>query len=122
MSPKTIYSLIPRMANKVRPDRGVRYRIVAIAFSKRNNLLGVAMNGFRDFMSDGKGKGMHAEMKLIKQFGKRIDRIYILRVGNSLDALPIHPCINCSKVANKMGIKIICLHEEIENLNDFIKK
>lgn len=122
MSPKTIYSLIPRMANKVKLDRGVSYRIVAIAFSKRNNFLGLAMNGFRDFMSDGKGKGMHAEMKLMKKFGKCIDRIYILRVGNSLDALPIHPCINCSKVANKMGIKIICLHEEIENLNDFIKK
>lgn len=122
MSPKTICSFIPRMANKVKTDRGVTYRIVAIAFSRKDNFLGLAMNGFRDFMSDGKGKGMHAEMKLMKQFGKQIDRIYILRVGNALDALPIHPCDNCSKVANKLGIKIICLHEEIEDLNKYIKK
>ena len=37
MSPNSIISQIPRMANKVRIDRGVTYRIVAIAFTKRNN-------------------------------------------------------------------------------------
>ena len=58
----------------------------------------------------------------IKQFGKKIDKIYILRVGNSLDPLPIHPCANCAKVAAKMGIRIICLHEEIENLENYIRK
>ena len=122
MSPNSIISQIPRMANKVRIDRGVKYRIVAIAFTKRNNFLGISMNGFRDFMSDGKGRGDHAEMRLIKQFGKKIDKIYILRVGNSLDPLPIHPCANCAKVAAKMGIRIICLHEEIENLENYIRK
>ena len=29
---------------------------------------------------------------------------------------------NCAKVAAKMGIRIICLHEEIENLENYIRK
>lgn len=122
MSPNSITSHIPRMAKKLKIDRGVTYRIVAIAFTKKNNILGIEMNGFRNFMSNGKGKGLHAEMNLIKKFGKKIDKIYLLRVGNGMDALPIHPCENCAKIAAKMGIKIICLHEEFNDLNQYIKK
>jgi deoxycytidylate deaminase len=39
-----------------------------------------------------------------------------------LDPLPIHPCENCAKVAAKYGIKIIPMHEEIEDLHKYIKK
>lgn len=122
MSPNTIASLIPRMAKKVKVDRGTTYRIVAMAFTKRNNYLGMSMNGFRDHLSNRRGAGAHAEMKLIQKYGRQIDTIYLLRVGNALDPLPIHPCENCSKVIQKMGIKVILLHEEFLNLDEYIKK
>lgn len=123
MTINALTALVPRMANKLRPDRGPTYRICAIAFSKKNNLLGISMNGFNDRggQSARKGAGKHAEAELIKKFGRRIEKIYILRVGNSVDPLPIHPCENCAKLAIKYGIKIIPLHEIIENLEEYIK-
>jgi hypothetical protein len=123
MTAKALASYIPRMANKIKDNnKSLKYKICAIAFSKRNNLLGIEMNGHRPFESVRRGGGDHAETKLIKKFGRRIDRIYIMRVGKTCDALPIHACENCSKVADKYGIKIIPLHEQFEDLNEFIKK
>jgi hypothetical protein len=113
--------MIPRMVNKLREDRNLTYRICAIAFDKKNDFLGMQMNGHRESLSNRRGAGLHAEAELMKRYGKLIDKIYILRVGNSYDALPIHPCENCAKIAAKLGIKIIPLHEEIENLTDLIK-
>lgn len=124
MTVKSLTAMIPRMANKLKLDRGPTYRICAIAFSKKNNLLGISMNSFNDRggQSSRKGAGRHAEAELIKKFGLRIDKIYILRVGNSIDPLPIHPCANCAKLAKKYKIKIIPLHEVIDNLPEYIKK
>lgn len=122
MTTKKLTALIPRMANKVKIDRGLHYRICAIAFTKRNNLLGIEMNNFRNGLSNRPGAGSHAEATLIKKYGKRIDKIYVMRVGNACDALPIHPCENCSKLAEKYNIKIIPMHEVIDNINEFIKK
>lgn len=122
MTVKTLHPLIERMANKLKVDRNLTYRICAIAFSKRNNLLGIQMNGHRFSMSHRRGAGLHAEAELIRRFGRQIDRIYILRVGNAIDPLPIHPCENCAKIAAKYGIKIIPLHEEIEHLDNYIRK
>lgn len=124
MTINRLTAMVPRMANKLKPNRGPTYRICAIAFSKKNNLLGISMNRFNDSggQSSRKGAGKHAEAELIKKFRQRIDKIYILRVGNSCDPLPIHPCENCAKLAEKYGIKIIPLHEVINNLHNFIVK
>ena len=123
MTAKVLASYVPRMANKIKDNnKSLKYKICAIAFSKRNNLLGISMNGHRPFESVRRGGGQHAEIELIAKFGRRIDRIYIMRVGKQCDALPIHACENCSKVAAKYGIKIIPLHEQFEDLNEFIKK
>ena len=122
MTVNALHALIPRMANKLKIDRNLTYRICAVAFSRKNNLLGIQMNGHRFSMSHRRGAGLHAEAELIKKFGRRIDRIYILRVGNAIDPLPIHPCENCAKMAAKYGIKIIPLHEEISDIENYIKK
>lgn len=122
MTLKVLTSWVPRMANKLKADKNLTYKICALAFSKKDNLLGISINGHRAFPAIRRGMGLHAETELIKKFGRRIDKIYILRVGNAMDPLPIHPCENCAKVAAKYGIKIIPLHEEIENLSKFIKK
>jgi deoxycytidylate deaminase len=122
ISNKRLSALIPRLANKLKLDRGMSYRICAAAYSKRGNLLGTEMNGYRDHLSSRKGAGKHAEASIIKKYGKQIDTIYILRVGRACDVLPIHPCENCAKLAKKYGIKIIPIHEEIDNPSDFVKK
>ena len=112
MSEKLSLNYITRMRNKAKVSHG-KYKIIAIAFSDKGNFLGISMNGFREGLSNRKGAGAHAETKLIRKFGKRIDKIYIMRFGMKLDILPIHPCVNCSKVADKYGIKIISLSNEM---------
>lgn len=121
MSPKSLASYVPFMAKKVEPDRGLTYRIIAFAVSKKGNILGFKTNGHRFAMSHRRGAGLHAEAELIKLYGKKIDKIYLLRLGNALDPLPIHPCENCAKIAAKMGIKIILLKEEIKDIGKYIK-
>jgi len=111
ISDKTILGLIPKLVTKLGNDVGPTYRVAAAAFSRRGNLLGVEMNGWRELLTTRRGTGKHAEAALMKKYGKKIDTIYILRVGNSLDILPIHPCSGCAKMAKKIGIKIIPIHE-----------
>ena len=112
MNDKVCMNYFTRMRNKAKVSHG-KYKIIAIAFTNKGNFLGISMNGFREGLSNRKGAGAHAETKLIRKFGKRIDKIYIIRFGMKLDILPIHPCENCAKVAEKYGIKIISLSNEM---------
>lgn len=108
------YELIPRMRRKCLQDRGVTYRIAAVAFTKKGNFIDIRYNNHRMFLSNRKGAGKHAEQDLIHLYGNKIDTIYILRVGGQGDYLPIHPCKTCAAIAKKRGIKIIPLHEELD--------
>jgi len=92
--------------------RGLHYNVVAAAFTKKGNLLGVETNGHRFQNPTRRGSGQHAERALIEKFGRRAHMICILRTNNSGGILPIHPCPVCAAVAAKYGIKIIPLHEE----------
>jgi hypothetical protein len=108
------YSVVPRMKKKLKPNKeNLKYRIAAIAFTKKGNFIDIRYNNFREGLSNRKGAGLHAEQDLIHRYGNRIDTIYILRVGGSGDCLPIHPCEVCKSIADKRGIKIIPLHEEL---------
>ena len=80
------------------------FKISAIGFSKKGNVLGITTNKFK--LSKKMG-GLHAEEALIKQFTSRLDKIIICRVGKTGDVLPIDPCEKCSKLAKKYNIKII---------------
>ena len=106
------------MVRKVREDRGMTYRVVALAFTKNGNFIDIRFNSHRDYLSNRAGAGLHAEQDLIHRYGNRIDSIYILRVGNKGDYLPIHPCKTCARIAAKRGIKIIPLHEEFNLIKD----
>lgn len=101
------YNLIEKLKNKA--DQALTsYRVSAIAFSKKGEILGSATNSFRiDGRPDGKGSGVHAERRLMSRYGNHIKTIVICRIGRSGDILPIEPCNVCQKVADKMGIKII---------------
>ena len=112
--------LINRLTNKasISPSK---VKIAAIAFTKRNNVLGIESNGFRELSTGADdcfyGKGKHAEMALIKKFGRKISTIYLFRVGHSGNPLPIDPCPACAKAAQKLGIRIISLTESIKTEN-----
>ena len=111
ISEKSLLSLIPRMTAKFSNDHGPSYHIAAAAFSKRGNLLGIEMNGWRELITNRRGTGKHAEAALMKKYGRKIDTIYLLRVGNAMDILPVHPCPACQNMASKLGCKIIPIHE-----------
>ncbi len=114
------YEVVPRMKRKLKPDKvNIKYRIAAIAFTKKGNFIDIRYNNFREGLSNRKGAGLHAEQDLIHRYGKRIHTIYILRVGKSGDYLPIHPCEVCKSIAEKQGIKIIPLHEEFNLIQNF---
>lgn len=115
------YSIVPRLKKKLKTDDvakdKLKYRIAAIAFTKKGNFIDIRYNNFREGLSNRKGSGLHAEQDLIHRYGNRIDTIYILRTGGSGDCLPIHPCEVCKSIAEKRGIKIIPLHEELHLIN-----
>lgn len=89
-----------------------KYKISAIGFDKKGELIGVTNNTHR-FL--GKGKGLHAEMRLIRRYGNNIKTMIICRVGRSGIMRPIDPCETCSRVATKLGIKIQTIAELTKN-------
>ena len=113
VSRATIESLVPRLAKKLSIYRGPAYRIAAAGFSSHGNLLGIEMNGWRELATIRRGTGKHAEAALMKKFGTKLrgGKIYILRVGNAGDILPIHPCPCCVAMAAKAGVEIVPIHE-----------
>jgi deoxycytidylate deaminase len=86
-----------------------RYKVGAIAFDDKGDILGVSCN--KQFLSK-TGGSIHAEMVLIRRYKTLIKTIVICRTNKTGNLCPIKPCNNCSKVAEKMGIKIISVEEE----------
>lgn len=115
------YDIVPRMKKKLKPNKeNLKYRIAAIAFTKKGNFIDIRYNNFRLGLSNRKGAGLHAEQDLIHRYGNKIDTIYILRIGGGGDPLPIHPCEVCKSIAEKRGIKIIPLHEELNLIQNIV--
>ena len=89
------------------------YKISAICFDKKGNILGHVTNKHSDWdvvkkTNAGRaGTAKHAERLLISKFGKNIKTIVIARVGHSGELRNIDPCPICQKVAKKYGIKIL---------------
>ena len=111
LTEKQLIGLVPKMIQKLSNISGPAYRVAAAAFSRKGNLLGIETNGWRGLETNRRGTGKHAEAALIWKHGRKISSIYILRVGNALDILPIHPCEACVNMAAKIGVKIYPIHE-----------
>lgn len=77
-----------------------------MALNKRGEMIGTAFNRSR---FPHHGGGIHAEMHLMKRYGKQIKTIIICRVNKSGDMLPIEPCDICAEKATELGIKIVSL-------------
>jgi len=78
-----------------------RYKIAAIGFNRKNEVIGIAYNTPR-FSRE--GGSIHAEINLLKKCGKKLYSVMILRIGGSGNILPIDPCENCR--AALQGIRI----------------
>ena len=77
--------------------------VTAIAVSRKGTVLGSTCN------TPSHIPGMrhkHAEGILMSRFGKSISKIFIIRVGNTGEQLPISPCEQCRKLAIRLGITI----------------
>jgi cytidine deaminase len=81
-----------------------KFKISAIGFNAKGEIIGSSTNIMR-FVR--KGGGLHAEAKLIMRYRNNLDTILICRVNKTGEILPIEPCGNCLKLAEKYGIKII---------------
>ena len=90
------------------------YRISAIAFDKRGNVLGHVTNSHSknlnvlDKCGQGReGTGLHAERKLFSRYKDLVKTIVICRIGRNGKLRPIDPCPVCQKVAAKYGATIV---------------
>ena len=97
-------------AKKTAAKSQCRFRISALGFNKKGELISVSHNKSRYCKFGG---GIHAEEDLIKNAGPSLSHIVICRINKKGSLLPIHPCERCQKIAKKHKIKIYSLHEEI---------
>lgn len=88
-----------------------KYKISAVAFDKKGEILGKASNTYSKFGIEMSNKymGVHAERKLMERYGKNIKSIVIMRIGRGGALLPVDPCKMCAGIAEKLGIKIYSL-------------
>jgi len=99
MSPNIIDKAIRRASKSI-----CRYKVSAIGLNKKGEIIGSSVNTVRFNKLNG---GIHAEASLIGRYGSQLKTIIICRVNKTGGILPIEPCDNCQKLANKFGIKII---------------
>ena len=85
-----------------------RHKIAAIAYDRKGRVLGISKNSGRFTR---KGGGFHAEMVIMRKWGRKIKKIIIIRVNVTGSLLPIHPCDVCASKAKDLGIKIYNLNE-----------
>jgi hypothetical protein len=107
---KKIINLAIRKAKKT----PCRYKIVALGFDRSGNYLGNTYNIPQVGDIYGKGRGRHAEVRLIKKYIKKgLSSIIIFRTNMAGKFLPIDCCIHCKKIINKLGLKVHSLGEEL---------
>ena len=113
-SDKTVFERLKKKAFK----SDCTYKISAIAFDKKGNVLGMSVNKHSkwDVLEKNEigrsGTAIHAERRLLAQYGDNIKTILICRVGRSGKLRPIDPCPACRKAADKLGVKIMTIENE----------
>ncbi len=80
-----------------------KHKVSAIAFDKKGNFIARSNNISR---FNRYGGSLHAEMRLMRKYGKNIKTIVICRTNKSGNLLAIHPCNDCKEKAEKLNIKI----------------
>lgn len=111
MPKKYFHNIKKLLVKKSKKNYYTNYFITAIAFNKKNELLGISNNKIGNNKNSKFGCGLHAERELIKKYKNNIKTIFLYRRGHSFDTLPIHPCKICQKIIDKYNIKVILVHE-----------
>jgi tRNA(Arg) A34 adenosine deaminase TadA len=79
------------------------YKVSAIGFNHKGDLIGSAINQHR---LNKYGGSTHAEVNLIKKYGSKLTSMVICRTNKTGSILPIHPCPRCRGLAMIYGINI----------------
>ena len=84
------------------------YKISCVALNKKGEVIGYTTNKFRkDNITPLIGSGLHAESYcMARYYPLGIKTLIIMRIGLSGNILPIDPCEDCKKMAQKLGITI----------------
>lgn len=95
-----------KMLSKKASQSISKYKVSALALSKRGNIIGKCFNK----PSPKPGNiGCHAESRLILRYGRKIKTILIYRVNQAGIPKPIDPCPMCSELARRFNIDIITI-------------
>lgn len=92
--------LIRRAMNKAEKSP-IKYRVAAIGFNKKGEVLGMSHNTKGIHLE----RQFHAEERLMSRYPD-LTKIVIIRIGLSGELRPIDPCDVCAKMAKKRGVKI----------------
>ena len=91
------------------------YKVSAIALDKKGCVLGHMTNKhsvWNVIEKDGHGRAgtaRHSERLLMQRYQGVVKTIILCRVGRSGELRPIDPCPVCSKIAAKLGVKIVSI-------------
>lgn len=102
---------IVSLAIKKAKQSNCRYKVSALGFNRKGDLLGTAINMNR---LPRKGCSIHAEIALIKKYGRKLKTIVICRTNKRGDIRPITPCKTCLAMLNRYDIDI----KTIRDIND----
>lgn len=91
------------LAKKKAQQSTCRYLVSAIGFNSKGDLLGITCNSRR---IDKEGYSIHAEIAMLKRFGKKVRTIVICRVNKTGKLLPIKPCNTCQKRLDSYNINV----------------
>jgi cytidine deaminase len=97
---------IRRRAIKKAFQSDCRYKISALGFNNRGELIYTATNQKRFYY---RGGGIHAEMRVMLKAGPALKTVVICRVNKRGDLLPIEPCPVCQKKAEELGVRIVSI-------------
>lgn len=100
-------TIIERLKRKAATSPS-QYMVSCVALNKKSEVLGYTTNKFRkDHIRPIIGSGLHAEQIAIAKFAPLgLKTLLIMRIGLSGRILPIDPCEDCQKMANKYGVTI----------------
>jgi hypothetical protein len=83
-----------------------RCKIAAIGLNLKGEVVARTTN--KPGYKSAPGRGLHAEAQLLRISKKKgIKTIFICRINRTGNFLPIRPCKNCKRYADKLNVKII---------------
>jgi hypothetical protein len=109
--------LLRKLINKAKKSR-CRYKVAAVAFNRKGDVLGTAYNVPHLPYKHG---GKHPESTLILRYGKKIHHIFVIRVSGK-DGQFLHsikPCKVCQSLADRYRVKIVTVDEKDQCLSPY---